>query len=387
MAGYELLYRSGAYEDASGSTADERTARSMEALLELGLERLVGDSLAFLNVDFDFIDCPLFDALPSERLVLEILEDTEPTDANIDRVKNLRMRGYVLAIDDYAFQPHLEPFLEHVQIVKLECAQLNPAKDGARIRRLMIDGKTVLAEKVEEPSTFEIYKALGCKLFQGFFFARPSLVEGSTVASNRAALLTFLTRIHDENISLKEIEQIVSSDISFTYKLLKLVHSAQIAAPTNVQTVAQAILFLGLRSTAAVASVLALSAVDDRPSELLVHSMVRAKMCEELARKAGRPEPETYFTLGLLSLLDAFLNRPMEKVLETLPLAEHIKEALVSPAGEDPMGLTLRCVKSYETGDFQAARQCGFEAHDTAEAYEFSVRWADKTYEALAKAA
>lgn len=387
VAGYELLYRGGDHGDASGADALERTGRSMEALVELGLERLVGDALAFLNIDFDFIDCPLFDALPSERLVLEILEDTEPTELNLERVRNLKLRGYVMALDDYAFQPHLEPFLEHAHIVKLECSALDPVADAARIRRLMINGKCVLAEKVEEPQTYELYKALGCQMFQGFFFARPSLVQGSTVASNRAALMTFLAKIHDENISLKEIEQIVSADVTFTYKLLKLVHSAQVAAPSNVQTVAQAILFLGLRSTAAVASVLALSAIDDRPSELLVHSLVRAKMCEELARQEGMPEPETFFTLGLLSLLDAFLNRSMEEILETLPLSGPLTEALLGLEGSNAMIRTLKCVKAYQIGDFEGARRHGFDPEATADAYETSVRWADNTYSNLARAA
>lgn len=387
VAGYELLYRGGELEAGATGEADERTVRSMEALVELGLERLVGDSIAFLNIDFDFIDCPLFDALPSERIVLEILEDTQPTEANLDRVRNLKMRGFVLAIDDYAFQPHLDPFLEFAQIVKLECSSLDPQADGARIRRLMVNGKKVLAEKVEEMEVFEAYKGLGCQLFQGYFFARPSLVEGSAIASNRAALLTFMARIHDEDVSLREIEQIVSSDVSFTYKLLKLVQSAQVAAPPSVKTVGQAILFLGLRSTAAIASVLALSAVSDRPSELLVHSLVRAKMCEELAREAGFAEPESYFTLGLLSVLDAFLNRPMDQILSSLPLAERLKSALLDRDPSCPMGRALKCAKDYEMGRFDHAERFGFPVAAMASAYEYSVRWADETHATLAKAA
>lgn len=380
VAGYELLYRGGGQSDASGSNAQERTARSMEALVELGLERLVGEALAFLNIDFDFIDCPVFDALPADRLVLEILEDTEPNEANLDRVRNLKMRGFVLAIDDYAFQPHLEPFLEFAQIIKLECTELDPAADANRIRRLILNGKCLLAEKIEEPATFEAYKALGCQMFQGFFFARPSLIQGSTVASNKASLMTFLARIHDEDISLREIEQIVSSDVTFTYKLLKLVHSAQIAAPTSVQTVGQAIMYLGLRSTAAIASVLALSAVDDQPTELLVHSLVRAKMCEQLARSHSIQEPETCFTLGLLSVLDAYLNRPMEEILDTLPLTPKLKSALLESDPEMPMRRMLNCVLAYERGDFDKVAAYRFDEGLAAHAYEESVRWADTTY-------
>lgn len=383
VVGYELLYREHGAIDASDSDALTRSIRSLEALVELGLHHLVGTSTAFLNIDFDHVDCPIFDALPSEQIVFEILEHTQPTQDNIDRIRAMKSRGFELAIDDFAFQPHLEPFLPFVNIIKLETSQLDPARDCHRLGRLIQRGHRLLAEKIETAKDFKAYCDVGCEYFQGFFFARPSLIEGSTVASNKAALISLLAKIHEDQVSIREIEMIVATDVTFAHKLLKLVKSALVAAPPAVQTVGQAVLFLGLRATASIASLLALSAVDDKPSELLVLALSRGKMCEELALRAGFDEPPAYFTVGLLSVLDAFLNRPMEEITENLPLSQGIKEALLGQNETNPMTRALESVKAYEQGNFDEATAHGFDAHQVDVAYRSAIQWADATQQTL----
>src|SRR5687767_7184932 len=155
VEGFELLYREGQSAESAGDDGFIRTARSIEALFELGLERLVGDVKAYLNVDFSFMDFPVLDIFPADRVVLEVLETTPPTNENLDRARILVANGFTLALDDYAFQPSFEPFLQYAKIVKLECPALDPGKDGPRIRRLIGAGKIVLAEKLEEVAMYK----------------------------------------------------------------------------------------------------------------------------------------------------------------------------------------------------------------------------------------
>jgi EAL and modified HD-GYP domain-containing signal transduction protein len=383
VAGYELLYRSSSQAQNAEGDAYTRTIRSLEALVELGIEFLADDRLAFVNIDFDYLNGSLLDVLPADRIVLEILESTQPTPKNLEITRSLAARGFRLALDDFAFQEHLEPFLDHVGIVKLECPALDPAADGRRIRRLIASGKTLLAEKVEEVSDFKRFYNLGCHLFQGYYFAKPSLVEGETQASNKMALMTLLAKVHDENVSLREIETIVASDVTFTYKLMKLVHAAVLGAPPTVQTVGQAIQFLGLRSTAAVASLLALSAIPGRPNELLVLALARAKMCEELARQADLPEPDSYFTVGLLSVLDAFLDRPLQDIVNDLPLSPALANALTGADTDEPRCRALDFTKKYERGEFLRIEDGTFNTAQAQRAYDAAIRWADTTCETL----
>lgn len=383
VEGFELLYREAKGDESAGGDGFLRTAKSIEALFELGLERLVGDVKAYLNVDFGYMDFPVLEIFPSNKVVLEVLESTEPSNANLDKARNLVANGFTIALDDYAFQPGLEPFLQYAKIVKLECQELDPGKHGPKIRRLIGSGKIVLAEKLEEVATYKKYRDIGCHLFQGFYFAKPCLIEGDACASNKTALMNLLAKIYDENVTLRELETLVASDVTFTYKLMKLVHSAVLAAPPQVQTVGQAIQFLGLRSTAAIASVLALSAIPGRPSQLLIMALARGKMCEELARKAGHPEPDSFFTVGLLSVLDAFMDKPMEEIANELPLAPKLSAALSGQDSEEPHGQALECTKAYERGDFSKADLIGYDPAEAQAAYGSAIHWADTTFEAL----
>jgi c-di-GMP phosphodiesterase len=380
--GYELLYRDGVVEGAGHVDAQTRTTGSVEALIEIGIERLVGKSKAFLNVDFDVIDCPIFEAVSPDQLVLEVLESTEPTEVNLQAVRHLKERGYMIALDDYCFQPHLAEFLPLADIVKLECSALDPEADRLRICKLAAK-KKVLAEKVEDNETYRTYRDMGCQLFQGYFFAKPRTMEGSTISSNKASLLMLLTKLNDANVTLAEIESIVASDVSFTYKLLKIIHSASAGLDSRVKTVREAILYLGLRPTASLASLYLASASKENPEELFALALARGRMCEELARKAGLPEAEAYFSVGLLSVLDAFLNRPMAEIVDSLPLTEEMQKALTDPSAEKDLGGALRCAMAFEKGEFDEADRIGFGQEAAQEAYNTGVEWAEATRDSL----
>jgi c-di-GMP phosphodiesterase len=377
VVGYELLYRAAGAATAAGADARTMTMGSLQALVEMGLENIVGAHKAFYNADFSVLDFSIFETLSKEQIVIEILEQTEPTPENLALAAELKKKGYVLALDDYAFQPHLEPFLEFVEIVKLECSELDPKKDRGRILALMSRRKKVLAEKLENMAEYQAYYNLGCHLFQGYYFAKPAVVEGTAVPTQKKTLLNFLSKIHREDVSIRELEESIASDPNFAYKLLRQVHSAAVGA-SNIETVGQAILFLGIRPTAALASVLALSAVDDKPRELLVTALTRAKMAEELARSAGLGQPDAFFTLGLLSVLDAYLNQPMERITEMLPLGESLKSALLEQNPDDGLVRAIRCVRACEQGDFATADALGFQPKDVQRSYGRAIAFADE---------
>lgn len=374
---YELLYRSSIANEAGTVGPVESAAAIASALMEIGLERLVGSKTAYINVGEFLLSGHFVEALPPERIVLEILEDTQPTPEVLEALQVLKLQGYRFALDDYTFQPELKPFLEFVDIVKLDIASVSAGQLAKHLPALRSQGKKLLAEKVETPEEFEQCHDCAFDLYQGYFFARPTVLKGRGIQSNRAALLNLMYRLQQPDVQIREIERIITADVALTYKLFRLVRSALIAAPSSISTISQAVMFLGLKTTAAVASLLALSAVEDKPNELFVLALVRAKMCELLS--GGGFEASEYFTVGLFSVLDAFLEAPMQEIVDGLPLSAEVRAALVDPSADGKLAQAIGCVRAYEQGNWEGIGASIYDPSLVERAYIEAVDWADQT--------
>ena len=200
-------------------------------------------------------------------------------------------------------------------------------------------------------------------------------MRGKSVPVNRLAILTLLARIQDPKISLTELEQIVSQDISLSYKLLRLINSASCAMNKEVNSLRQALLLLGTQTVSGFASVLLMSGLTGKPQELTTVALVRAKMCELLARDMRKSDPEKYFTTGLLSVIDAVFDLPMDEALKSLPLTGDIKDALL---GEDRGGdlyVVLQATLEFERGDFDKLELAPQFEETITESYARAVEW------------
>jgi EAL and modified HD-GYP domain-containing signal transduction protein len=353
VQGYELLYR-GPMTDVTDEVEGRATATVLvNAFMEIGLPHLVGDKPCFINLNNSLLGSDMLSCLPADRVVFEILENTVATPESIARVRELRDRGFRIAIDDYVFQPSLDPFLNIADIVKLDVSKIDADKCRRSISGLRRGGRKLLAEKVETYEEFDRYAALGCEYFQGYYFMRPELLEGKLKTGNRAGLLGLITALRDPEIGLDVVSKLISADVTLSYRLLKFLHSAYISGPREVDSVRSAVAFLGLTRTAQMATILLLSSIENKPSELLVTALARARMAESLVPK-NHPKREHFYCAGLFSVLDALLDQPMEQILEGLPLPADVHEALVDPKSTSEIATALRSVISYERGDWSA---------------------------------
>jgi EAL and modified HD-GYP domain-containing signal transduction protein len=169
----------------------------------------------------------------------------------------------------------------------------------------------------------------------------------------------------------------MSRDVALSYKLLRLINSAFYALPRKVDSLRQALSLLGTRFLTTWVSLLILSGFDDKPLELMVTAMVRAKMCELLAQALGRSDTDTFFTVGLFSALDALMDSSMEDVLKSLPLSDDLAVALLRYEGL--LGSVLACVLAYERGCWQTVACPGLNSAAITEAYLHAITWATKT--------
>ncbi|MET0065664.1 MAG: HDOD domain-containing protein [Candidatus Thiodiazotropha sp.] len=343
--GYELLYRSLAGMNAvDGDTATARTV--MDGFLEFGLQRLVGRHRAFVNVTEHFFTSEQDIPVDNSRLVIEVLETIELSGPVVAGVQRWRERGFTIALDDYRFEPRWEPLLAHCDIIKVEILGLDLEAYRDEIARLKSLGITLLAEKVETRREFEQAKALGFELFQGFFFARPQTLSTARSQSNKNLLLKMIARINDPASDLDEIAELVELDPNLSFKILRVLNSAAVALPRQVESIHQAVVYIGIDRLRAWSTLFLMAGLEMASPELITTSLVRAELCRSLARELHLGDPESGYTVGLLSTLDAMLDRPMSELLQDLPLPAPMIEALLSRQG--PLGNELQCAIDLE---------------------------------------
>jgi EAL and modified HD-GYP domain-containing signal transduction protein len=375
--GYELLYREGDTEGVQVSDGDLASSRVMlNAFMDIGLECLVGPHHAFINLTRNFFaDSP---SIPFEQgqVVLELLEDLAVDEHLIQSVASLASQGYSLALDDYEFDPRWDPLLPYISIIKVEVPAVCPDTQRDKIQSLQQQGIRLLAEKVETEEEYRLYHDLGFDYFQGYFFSRPKTVKGRRLGENQLVIMQLLARLNDPDIGVSELERLISQDVALSYKILKYINSAAMALPRKLDSIGQAVVYLGLQRIKAWANLIALSRVENKPQEILYTALVRANMCQQLIQRSGQHNAETAFTVGLLSTLDLLLDSPLAEVLKELPLSDEIHAALLGKSG--PIGEALACTLAYE---FQNWEQTSFNGLDNTTICEIYLSSTQKAFE------
>ncbi len=353
VCAYELLFRTSEANFANIACPTTATAQLIQnALLEVGLDDLVGSVPAYINFNQDFLTGDLMQLLPKERVVLEILEDVKVDKDVVSAVSELKDLGYTIALDDFVYDPSWEPLIPLAKIIKLDL-MATPVDELSRyVEMLRPHGVELLAEKVETQEEFLALKELGFDYFQGYFFCKPAVISRPRLPETHIGTLQLLSDLQNPAVAFDEIESLLSRDVSLSYKLLRYINSAHFALPRKITSIQEAATYLGLDALRTWASLLIMAGASDKPAELILAGLTRAKICELLAEKSGNSDPAAYFIVGLFSILEALLDHPMQEVLQQLPLSEEISAALIDREGE--MGEALSCSLAFEAGSISA---------------------------------
>ena len=380
VVGYELLFRGRGY--AAGALIDdaERATATvvLNTLTELDMGRIVAGKTAWVNVTREFVLDDLIQAVPPSVVGLEIPE-TEVFDAEmVGALRELKDAGYRLALDDFRYRDGSEAVLELFDVVKLSMPELGRQQMRELTARLRPFPGLVLADKLGTRPDHEVCIAAGCDLFQGYFFCRPAVVGTRGIAANRLALLQVVAALNDPAVQFSEIEQLVARDVALSFRLLRYVNSAFFGLRGDVRSIGHALALLGLENVRRWATLSTLASIDNKPTELTLTALIRARFCELAGSQAGVGSPAELFTLGLFSVIDAMMDAPMHDVVASLPLAEDIREALVQRSGR--MGQLLDSVVFLETGEDNAV--LATIPHAGAH-YMDALMWANSAAESL----
>jgi c-di-GMP phosphodiesterase len=377
VVAYELLYR-GSMQAQKAEVEDpyRATLDVISNALEIGLDKLTAGLPIHVNFSREMLvsDSPL--PLQSERVVIEVLE-TVPGDPQVlAGIAALRSQGHRIALDDYAPEVTAPALLDVADIVKIVISKKTPQQLAPLVRELKGRGLELIAEEVETVEQFESCIELGFDGFQGYFLQHPQTFRAQRVPTSRLGMLRLVAALNKDVESLEEIEQLISQDASMPYRLLRCINSSYYNLPRRIDSIHQAIVILGLDNLRRLATLVALQAFDDRPPNLFVTALVRARMCEQLGRVAGEKNPGPYFITGLFSMLDVITGMPIAELVEELPLTAPVEQALLTGDGE--LGAALACARAYERGAWHLVAFGSLAPNLIRAAYVDAVFWAEE---------
>lgn len=354
--GFELLFRRG--HTASAGVIDDTKATAtvmIHSLNDLGLNNLVGKKKGFINVNEEIISSGYIELLPSEKIILEILEDIEINNDFLEMCKALKSKGFVLALDDFVYTKPIEPLIGIVDIIKVDLIG-NKDKFPETVNALKILPVQLLAEKVETKEEFELCLDLGFDYFQGYFFEKPSIIEGSTASPSQIVLLEIFNELSREK-DIEIIDKLFKKSPELDLKLLNFINSASFYIRQKINSIRHAILILGYRNLQKWISLLlfAKTGVDIKSNPLLERAAIRGLIVEGLANRItkNRNIGDSGFITGIISLSHAMLNVSTEEITEKLNLSEEIRGAILNREGL--LGDLLSLVEMLERNEIENA--------------------------------
>lgn len=380
--GYELLFRSNVVNAYDGIDGDHATHSVISnSFLLLGIESITDGKKAFINFTANSLKNNIPAILPKELLAVEILEDVAPDEEIINACKNLKEAGYLIVLDDFMYTKEYMPLIRLADIIKVDFLATPRQERLEVVKRLKNYPIKFLAEKVESQEEFKEALRMGYSYFQGYFFSKPIIMSGKNLPEYKANHLQILQELNRPELEFRQIEEIIKKDVSLSYKLLKFINSPLFGLRSNIESLRQALTLLGTKELIKWLSLITLKGIaSDKPGELILESLIRARFCEMLA--AGIM-PKQYqsnaFLMGMFSYIDVLLDRSLQDILAEIPLADEIKNALLEKE-HNQFYYLYKLIQNYEKGDwetcFDYAKQLKIDEKNILNACRASLIWA-----------
>jgi EAL and modified HD-GYP domain-containing signal transduction protein len=380
--GYELVFRTAAGSEAANVPGTYAASRLVhDGLHAFGLDVLSPRQRLFVNVNRDVLLRDLVRLLPGDRTAVELLDPIEPDAEVLGACKRLARDGYQIVVGGFALQPGFEALVAVADILKVDFTRVQGAARAGLLQRFRSPRLRLLAESIDTREALEEATRLGYTLFQGYYFARPEIIAARDIPPIKLNCLRLLNVVNEREIDFSRVEAIVKQEVSIAVKLLQQLNSAALRGSHKISSIRHALVLLGEVQLRRWISLLALTGAGgtDAPGEVVVCSLVRARFCERIAAITPTPLPAlSSFLVGLLSMVDVLVARPIEEVLHDLAIDREVERALL--LSEGPLARLLALAVAHERGDWPAlSREAGIlrvTESETAAIYQDSTRWA-----------
>jgi EAL and modified HD-GYP domain-containing signal transduction protein len=387
--GYELLFRANAQVNSfSNASSTSATAVVLGGLFEQGIEKVVGSAKAFVNFDYEFIMYDMIELINPDTLVIEVLETAKGDSFLLNRIDELRGKGYKIALDDFGENYLNCPAALKADIIKYDIIKTPLDTICKEVNDAILQGKVLLAEKIETEEEYQKARAMGFTLFQGYFFSRPNIVvkDSNTKKSSKVIYSRILSELKNENFSYDRITDIIESDVKLSYRMIYAMSHKN--KGSKYDSIKKALVRMGAREIERWISILMLqNMLGDKPDEVLRMSLVRAKFCEYVAERSMlRRRKDEASMMGLFSMLDVILNCSMAEALEELAISEDVARVLVN--GEGTFKPLFLLMKSYEGCNWDEvvkyADEMSIDSESLTYWYLSSIEWASEMMDVCA---
>jgi c-di-GMP-related signal transduction protein len=381
VLGYELLFREAPDERHFHSDLETATTSIIDTLNVVGFDAVCDGRLAFINCTEQMLLKEFFLLLPPDQVVIEL--QTVPVNQAVAKAcMQLRQKGYKIALDNFILDDPREPLAIYADFLKVDIRNHSFAQNAALAAKHATRNRQMLAEKVETRVQLLEASTTGYTLFQGYFFRYPERMRARHIPANQATQLRLLQVISAVEVNLDDVEDLIKHDASLCYRLLRYLNSPLVGMPSPVRSVRHAMALLGERELVRwlrMATTLAMG--QDKCSDLVLSSLVRARFCELISPKIDQGKSDL-FLIGMVSLMDAILEIPMGVVVEGLAFDAATKDALLGAkkGSETPLTPLYRLMLAREEGDWEEvtaqARKLNLSLPQVNRAYNEAMVWA-----------
>ncbi|TAK02843.1 MAG: HDOD domain-containing protein [Candidatus Manganitrophaceae bacterium] len=384
---YELLFRSSLENFFNHSDLNHASSKvALDSFFILGIDTITGGRKAFINVTREMLVNGYVALLPREMAVVEILEVVEPDAEVLAACRKLKQAGYLIALDDFVDQERYRPLVELADIIKVDFLTTDKKEQKALVERFAPRGIQLAAEKVETREVLQEAMQMGYTYFQGYFFSKPVIISGKEIPGFKLNYLRILQEINRPRLDYQKVEEIMKTEMSLSYKLLRYINSAFFGWRVEIRSIQHALVMLGEDDFKRWASFISLSNMaKDKPSELVFQAIMRGRCLELLAPAVRLPErAQDLFLMGIFSLIDAIVDRPLLDILSDMPIAGDVKSALMGEKG--PLRDIYELMLSYERGNWNQfsdlAAEKRIDENTIPPLYRKALEWASQSFSA-----
>lgn len=381
---YELLFRTGMLNKYNSVDGDNATIEVIKnTLFNFGIEKIAKSKKVFINFTENILKSNILDLLSPEYVVVEILEDIEPTLEIINICRKLKEMKYTIALDDFVFHEKYKSLMEFVDIIKVDFRITKGEERKEVIKKIKNKKINFLAEKVETIKEFNDAVKYGYSYFQGYYLSKPVVISGKKIPENKIIHMRLLEELNSKDFSLEKVEELIKKDISLSYKLLRIVNSAEFGLKHKVTSIKQALSYTGEIQVKKWLYLVSIKAIgDDRPDFIIFESLARAKFGELIFLKTRfKNDSFNAYLIGMLSLVDVILEKPIDEILEEILVDEEVKSALIGEKN-NKYGFLLSLILNYEQGKidkiFELMEYFNISTDELRSSYMEAIEWSHR---------
>lgn len=383
IIGYELLFRHDAVANSAVIEDDLKACARVlvNTLSDMGAQWLLGDKLAFINVNTEMLHSDLLELLPPKRTILEVLKGVVINDEVIARFRQLREQGFQIALDNYYDAVSNPGLLNSIDYLKVDIQAMGIPSAIKLLSQYQVTKVKVIAEKVETSEQHKALDAAGFRFYQGFYFARPETLTAKVINPSFTSVLELLNML-TQDADTSDIEKGFKRDAALSFKLLRYINSVGFGLSCEIQSITHALSILGRKQLYRWLTLLMVTAGDNSTtSALMKTSVTRGRLTELLGESYfDKHERDNLFIVGVFSLLDAILEMPMDKVLEKIQLSAPVVDALLTREGV--YGPFLQLTEACEEADGERiialAENLQFDPNKVNDAHLAALAWVEE---------